>query len=55
MTRDAGPMPWWHKRWPDLAQTLAFLAVMWICLWRWVDVGLIYHGGGEIVDFSAFY
>jgi len=28
---------------------------MWLCLWRWVDVSLIYHGGGEIVDFPVFF
>ena len=24
-------------------------------LWKWVDVRLIYHGGGEVMDFPVFY
>jgi hypothetical protein len=27
---------------------------MWLCLWRWVDVGLLYHGIGGVADFPVF-
>src|SRR5215472_16373003 len=32
-----------------------FFAIFFICLWRWIDVGLIYHGGGIVRGFPAFY
>ena len=38
-----------------LLPALAFFAVYYLCLWRWVDVRLIYHGGGQLQDFPAFY
>ncbi len=37
------------------AQTPVIFAVYFVCLWRWVDVSLIYHGGGEVRDFPGFY
>ncbi len=30
-------------------------AAIFVALWLGVDVGLIYHGGGVIVDFPVFY
>jgi hypothetical protein len=36
-------------------QGLAFWGVFYVSLWRWVDVRLIYHGGGEIRGFPVFY
>ncbi|HTL55708.1 MAG TPA: DUF6057 family protein [Candidatus Limnocylindrales bacterium] len=34
---------------------VAFFAVFYLCLWKWVEVSLIYHGGGHVQDFPAFY
>src|SRR5579859_3912179 len=34
---------------------LAFFAVYALCLWKWVDVKLIYHAGGYVKDFPTFY
>ena len=34
---------------------LAFFVVFYLCLWKWVDVKLIYHGGGQVKDFPSFY
>ena len=36
-------------------QTAVFLGLYFICLWRWIDVRLIYHGGGEVRGFPSFY
>src|SRR5258708_6888281 len=33
----------------------AFFLLFYFCLWKWVEVGLIYHGGGHVQDFPAFY
>lgn len=38
-----------------LVPPLAFFAVYFLCLWKWVDVRLIYHGGGQLQDFPSFY
>jgi hypothetical protein len=34
---------------------LAFFIAYYVCLWKWVDVKLIYHGGGQVRDFPSFY
>jgi len=34
---------------------VAFFLTYFLCLWKWVDVRLIYHGGGQIQDFPTFY
>jgi len=34
---------------------LLFFALFYLGLWQWVDVRLIYHGGGEIRDFPVFH
>lgn len=36
-------------------QVLSFFALFYGCLWKWVDVSLIYHGGGVIRDFPVFF
>jgi hypothetical protein len=36
-------------------QNAAGFAAIFLALWLGVDVGLIYHGGGVILDFPAFY
>lgn len=48
-------MRWWTEPRRAAAQSAAFFALLWVCLWQWVDVSLIYHGGGEIVDFPVFF
>ena len=35
--------------------SLPFLLVYFVCLWTWIDVKLIYHGGGLVKDFPSFY
>jgi len=43
---------------PDLLdpiQCVTFFGLFCLGLWKWVDVRLIYHGGGEILDFPVFY
>src|SRR5215813_10500201 len=32
-----------------------FFLVYFLCLWKWVDLRLIYHGGGQVQDFPSFY
>jgi hypothetical protein len=34
---------------------VAFFLTYFLCLWKWVDVRLIYHGGGQVQDFPSFY
>ena len=34
---------------------LPFFLVYFVCLWTWIDVKLIYHGGGLVKDFPSFY
>jgi hypothetical protein len=34
---------------------LLFLALFYLCLWRGVEVGLLYHARGEIRDFPVFF
>jgi uncharacterized protein DUF6057 len=34
---------------------LTFFIVYYLCLWKWVDVKLMYHGGGQVKDFPSFY
>jgi hypothetical protein len=34
---------------------VAFFLSYFLCIWKWVDVGLIYHGGGQVQDFPSFY
>jgi hypothetical protein len=34
---------------------VVFFCAFYFCLWRWVEPHLIYHGGGEIRDFPAFF
>ncbi len=38
-----------------LVSVTVFFVVFYVCLWRGVDVKLIYHVGGEIPDFPVFY
>lgn len=33
----------------------AFFAAFFLCCWRWVDLRLIYHGGGVIANYPVFY
>ena len=37
------------------APGVAFFGAFYLFLWRWVEPHLIYHGGGEIRDFPAFF
>jgi uncharacterized protein DUF6057 len=39
----------------QVVPALVFLSVYCLCLWKWVEVGLIYHGGGQAKDFPTFY
>ena len=32
-----------------------FFTAFYLCMWKWVDVTLIYHGGGQMNDFPSFY
>jgi hypothetical protein len=42
--------------WPLLVLPVAaFFLVYYLCLWKRVDVQLIYHGGGVLQDFPSFY
>ena len=34
---------------------VAFLAIYFVCLWKRIDVRLLYHGGGQLQDFPCFY
>jgi len=34
---------------------VGFFLIYFFCLWKWVDVCLIYHGGGQVQDFPSFY
>jgi len=34
---------------------VCFFLVYYLCLWKWIDVELIYHGGGLVKDFPTFY
>ena len=40
---------------PQALPALAFFIAYYLCLWKWVDVKLIYHGGGQVKDFPSFY
>lgn len=46
-----GPASEWHHA----LGVLVFFLVYYLCLWKWVDVKLIYHGGGQVKDFPTFY
>lgn len=37
-----------------LPPTLFFIIYA-VCLWLWINVGLIYHGSGQVQDFPTFY
>lgn len=37
-----------------LVTGLLFFGSFYVCLWKWVDVSLIYHGIGDIRDFPVF-
>jgi hypothetical protein len=42
--------------WPlQVRPVVPFFLVYYLCLWKWVDVRLIYHGGGQLQDFPSFY
>ena len=32
-----------------------FFMIYGLCLWLWINVGLIYHGSGQVQDFPSFY
>jgi hypothetical protein len=34
---------------------VVFFIIYGVCLWRWINVGLIYHGSGQVQDFPSFY
>ncbi len=44
-----------HAHWRGIFPSAVGLAAIFVVLWQGVDVGLIYHGGGVIPDFPAFY
>jgi hypothetical protein len=59
MTDDAMKI---RSRWPaflgnpgDFLRSLVFFGAVYFCCWRWVDLRLIYHGGGVITNFPVFY
>lgn len=39
----------------QLLPALVFFVVFYLCLWKWIDLKLIYHGGGLMNDFPSFY
>ena len=38
-----------------LLPPFVFFVIYGVCLWRWINVGLIYHGSGQVQDFPSFY
>lgn len=38
-----------------LLPAVAFFLVCFVCLWKWVEVSLIYHSAGLVKDFPSFY
>jgi hypothetical protein len=58
--KPAGPItaPAPHKLWTKARPVLpvaAFFLVYAVCLAKWINVALIYHGGGQVQDFPSFY
>ena len=41
--------------WLPQLPSAVFFAVFFVCLWRWIDVSLIYHGGGMVRGFPVFF
>jgi hypothetical protein len=55
-TSAALPLKWpEHESWLRKLQSLVFFTVLYLCLWKWVDVHLIYHGGGVVRGFPVFF
>jgi hypothetical protein len=41
--------------WLKVLPPVAFFLTYFLCLWKWVNVMLMYHGGGLVRDFPSFY
>jgi hypothetical protein len=50
-----GPHAWHRIKVARALQTPIFFALFFVCLWKWVEVGLIYYGAGVVRDFPVFF